>query len=316
MNQIMKHQNELFMKQVADPLANIAVIGAGKWGQALHFALSKENDVLITSRTKKNIKNFVSLKEALNCEFLVIAIPAQNVRKWLDDNFIYKNQKVLVAAKGIEASTGAFLQEIYQAYVPKENLGFISGPSFASEVQQALPTAIVINSFRKDFYNHFYKFFPNFIKTYYSKDVLGAEVAGAYKNVIAIASGICSGLQLGNNASASLISRGLVEMQRFANNFGETNNETFTGLSGAGDLFLTSTSTMSRNFRVGLGLAQGKTLTEILEVLGEVAEGVKTSEAIDMLSSKHNIYTPIAKEVKLILDGKDPKQSLIDLLKS
>lgn len=294
----------------------IAVIGAGKWGQALHFALSVNNEVLITSRTKKKIKNFVSLNEALNCNFLIIAIPAQNIRLWLKDNFIYKNQKVLVAAKGIEANTGSFLKEIYEQYVPSENLGFISGPSFASEVIQSLPTALVLNSSSKDFYDEFYKYFPKFIKTYYSNDIVGAEVAGAYKNVIAIASGICTGLDLGNNASASLISRGLVEMQRFSQYFGETKNETFTGLSGAGDLFLTATSEMSRNFRVGLGIAKNKSLDDILNELGEVAEGVKTSQAINMLSNKHNIYTPIAKEVGLMLDGKNPKQSLIDLLKS
>jgi len=297
-------------------MANIAVIGAGKWGQALHYALSVNNEVLITSRTPKDIKNFVSLQEALKCEFLIIAIPAQSIRAWLKENFVYTNQKVLVAAKGIEASTGAFLQDIYGEFVPLENLGFISGPSFAAEVIKGLPAAIVLNSKDKDFYDKFYKFFPSFIKTYYSSDVIGAEVAGAYKNVIAIASGICTGLGLGNNASASLISRGLVEMQRFAQTFGKTQNETFTGLSGAGDLFLTATSEMSRNFRVGLGLAKGKSLTEILEELGEVAEGVKTSQAIDMLSTKHNIYTPIAKEVKLMLEGKSPQQSLLDLLKN
>jgi len=297
-------------------MANIAVIGAGKWGQALHYALSKNNEVLISSRSKKDIPNFVDMKTALKCEFLVIAIPAQSIRSWLEENFVYSNQKILVAAKGIEANSGAFLQDIYEEFVPKQNLGFISGPSFATEVKQALPTALVINSSSKDFYDEFYKFFPKFIKTYYSSDVIGAEVAGAYKNVIAIASGICTGLKLGNNASASLISRGLVEMQRFANHFGKTSNETFTGLSGAGDLFLTATSEMSRNFRVGLGLAKNKSLEDILEELGEVAEGVKTSQAIDMLSKKHNIYTPIANEVKLILDGKEPKQSLQDLLKN
>lgn len=297
-------------------MANIAVIGAGKWGQALHYALSINNEVLISSRTKKEIKNFVCLDEALKCEYLIIAIPAQSIRQWLKENFKYNNQKVLVAAKGIEASSGAFLQNIYEDFVPSTNLGFISGPSFATEVKQGLPTALVLNSTSKEFYDDFYKFFPSFIKTYYSSDVLGAEVAGAYKNVIAIASGICKGLKLGNNASASLISRGLVEMQRFANSFGKTSNETFTGLSGAGDLFLTATSTMSRNFRVGLGLAANKSLDEILNELGEVAEGVQTSKAIDMLSKKHNIYTPIANEVKLILDGKEPQESLRDLLNS
>jgi len=296
-------------------MSSICVIGAGKWGQALHFALNQNQKCLITNRTKKDIENFVSLDIALECEYLVIAIPAQSIRKWLKNNFKYNGQKILVAAKGIEASTGSFLKDIYKEFVPKENLGFISGPSFASEVIKGLPTALVLNSISKNFYDSFYKFFPSFIKTYYSSDIIGAEVAGAYKNVLAIASGICEGLNLGQNARASLISRGLVEMERFGNYYG-AKKDTFLGLSGAGDLFLTASSTLSRNFRVGLGLAQNKTLDTILEELGEVAEGVKTADAIFKLSNENNIYTPIANEVKLILDGKAPKMSLKDLLNS
>ena len=294
-------------------MSSICVIGAGKWGQALHYALNQKQKCLITSRTKKDIENFVSLEEALQCEYLVIAIPSQSIREWLEKNFIYNGQKVLVAAKGIEANTGAFLQDIYEEFVPKENLGFISGPSFASEVITGLPTALVLNSTSKKFYDEFYNFFPNFIKTYYSNDVIGAEISGAYKNVLAIASGICDGLKLGQNARASLISRGLVEMDRFGQHYG-ANKDTFIGLSGAGDLFLTASSTLSRNFRVGLGLAAGKSLETILNELGEVAEGVMTSQAIYKLSSENEIYTPIANEVKLILDGKTPQESLKDLL--
>jgi len=293
--------------------STIAVIGAGKWGQALHFALSQNQKCLITSRTSRDIENFVTLETALNCEFLVIAIPAQQIREWLQENFVFKNQKILVAAKGIEASSGAFLKEIYEVFVSEKNLGFISGPSFASEVIQGLPTALVINSTSQELYEFFAPLFPKFIKTYYSDDVIGAEIAGAYKNVLAIASGICDGLALGQNARASLISRGLVEMDRFGSFYG-SHKDTFIGLSGAGDLFLTASSTLSRNFRVGLGLASGKTLEIILEELGEVAEGVKTAEAIYKLSQENDIYTPIANEVKLILDGKNPQQSLKDLL--
>ena len=294
---------------------SIAVIGAGKWGQALHFALSQKQKCLITSRTKKDIENFVDLKTALDCEYLVIAIPAQEIRTWLKENFVFKGQKILVASKGIEANTGEFLNEIYSTFVPDENIGFISGPSFAAEVIKGLPCALVLNSSSKELYNEFEPFFPNFIKTYYSSDVIGAEIAGAYKNVLAIASGICEGLNLGKNAQASLIARGLVEMQRFGKYFG-AKKSSFIGLSGAGDLFLTASSTMSRNFRVGLGLAQNKKLDEILEELGEVAEGVKTSIAIKSLSEKNDIYTPIANEVYEILNGKAPKDSLKDLLKN
>jgi len=292
----------------------IAIIGAGKWGQALHFALNCKQECYITSRTKKDIKNFVDLNFALNCEYLVITIPTQEIRAWLKDNFVFKGQKVLVASKGIEANSGKFLNEIYSEFIPSNNIGFISGPSFAAEVIQALPCALVINSQSKVIYEEFSKFFPDFIKTYYSADVIGAEIAGAYKNVLAIASGICEGLNLGKNAQASLIARGLVEMQRFGKYFG-AKKSSFLGLSGAGDLFLTANSTMSRNFRVGLGLAKNKSLETILEELKEVAEGIKTADAIYDLSEKYSIYTPIAKEVKLILEGKNPKDSIKDLLK-
>ena len=219
-----------------------------------------------------------------------------------------------MASKGIEASSGQFLNEIYADFVPNKNIGFISGPSFATEVKQGLPCALVINSSSKKLFKEFSPYFPNFIKTYYSSDVIGAEVAGAYKNVLAIASGICDGLLLGKNAQASLIARGLVEMERFGKFFG-AKKSSFLGLSGAGDLFLTANSTMSRNYRVGLGIASNKKLEDILKELGEVAEGIKTADAIYKLSNKHNIYTPIANEVKLILDGKNPKDSLKDLLK-
>lgn len=292
---------------------SIAVIGAGKWGQAIHFAISKNFTCKISSRTKKDIENFVCLEEALKCEYLVIALPAQIVRSWLEDNFKFNNQKILVAAKGIERATGAFLNDIYKEVIPEENLAFLSGPSFAAEVMKSLPTCVVVNSLNDELANIFASFFPAFIKTYTSNDVIGAEICGAYKNVLAIASGICDGLELGNNARASLISRGLVEMNRFGKYFG-AKDETFLGLSGAGDLFLTASSTLSRNYRVGFSLAHGKKLDDILIELGEVAEGVFTTDAILELSKRNNIYTPIATEVSLVLAGKVPELSIKDLL--
>lgn len=291
----------------------IGVIGAGKWGLALAFALSEKNEVFISSRTPRDLDNFISLEEILKLQYLVIAIPAQEIGKWLEENFIYSNQKILVAAKGIEASTGRFLNEIYAPYIPEENICFLSGPSFATEVMKSLPTALVINSLNEKTALEFSSFFPSFIKTYISDDIAGAEVAGAYKNVIAIAAGICEGLGLGKNAAASLISRGLVEMERFGLHYG-ARQESFTGLSGAGDLFLTASSTMSRNFRVGLGLAKGQSQEEILKELGEVAEGIGTSYALHKIMHEEKLYLPIAKEVYEILEGKEVKQSLRDLL--
>lgn len=295
----------------------LAIIGAGKWGQALYHAYSNnpQNDVVITSRTSKDIENFVSLDEALKREYLIIAIPAQSIRGWLEANFKDKGQSVLVAAKGIETATGAMLNEIYSHFLPKKRLAFLSGPSFAKEVKESLPTALIISSTNKALAKKYAQLLPKFIKGYVDKDVVGAEVAGAYKNVIAIAGGVCDGLGLGNNARAALISRGLVEMSRFGKYFG-AKNKTFLSLGGAGDLFLTASSTLSRNYRVGLGLAQGKKLDEILEELGEVAEGVGTTRAVEMIAKKHDLYLPIAHEVFLMLDHqKSPLTSVKDLLK-
>lgn len=291
----------------------LAVIGAGKWGQALAFAFSQKCEVIISSRTLRDLPNFVSMQEALECEYLVIAIPAQQIAAWLKEHFIFKNQKILVAAKGIDARDGRFLKEIYDTYVPSENISFLSGPSFAAEVSKGLPTALVVNASNQLLSKEFANAFPDFIKAYTSTDVIGAEIAGAYKNVIAIAAGACKGLQLGLNASAALTSRGLVEMQRFGKHYG-AKSETFYGLSGAGDLFLTAGSELSRNFRVGLGLAQGKSLETIIEELGEVAEGVGTAKALYNIATKEDIYLPIAKEVYELLEGKNPKLAMLDLL--
>ncbi|CAD7288556.1 Glycerol-3-phosphate dehydrogenase [NAD(P)+] [Campylobacter majalis] len=291
----------------------IAVIGAGKWGTALFHALSQNNDCVISSRTKRDMQNFVELDEALACEYIVFCLSSQHTHSWLRQNFKFNNQKILVASKGIQTSTKRFLNEIYEDFLPAENLSFLSGPTFAKEVEKQLPCALVINSINDEISAKFASFFPKYIKAYTSDDVVGAEICGAYKNVIAIAGGICDGLGLGNNARASLISRGLVEMARFGRKFG-AKDETFLGLSGAGDLFLTASSVLSRNYRVGIGLAKNESLNKILNELGEVAEGVDTSYAIRDISKDKGIYTPIANEVSAMLDGKDVYESVKALL--
>ena len=291
----------------------LAIIGAGKWGQALYHAYSQNNEVVINSRSEKKIENFVGLEEALSYKYLVLAIPAQAVRSWMEKNFEDRGQNILVAAKGIETSTGNFLNEVYGSFVGLDRLAFISGPSFASEVQKSLPTALKISSINETLAQIYADALPKFIKGYVDDDVIGAEVAGAYKNVIAIAGGVCDGLKLGNNARAALISRGLVEMTRFGEHFG-ARGETFLSLGGAGDLFLTASSQLSRNYRVGLGLSQGKKLEEILEELGEVAEGIPTTKALFNIAQKEDIYLPIADEVYSMLNGKSPLESVHDLL--
>lgn len=294
-------------------MKKVGIIGAGKWGEALSFAMSEKNEVIITSRTPRNWPNFRPLEEVLKCEYLIITVPAQQVGKWLEENFVFSGQKILVAAKGIEASSGQFLNEIYMQYIPSENLCFLSGPSFAAEVIRSLPTALVINSTSLSTAGEFAALFPKFIRTYVSEDVIGAEIAGAYKNVIAIAAGICEGLGLGHNAAASLIARGLVEMERFGRAYGAS-QESFLGLSGAGDLFLTASSSMSRNYRVGLGLAKGLSKEAVCDEIGEVSEGIGTAYALHEIAESRGVYLPIAAEVYAILEGKSPQQSLKDLI--
>ncbi|EAK1249684.1 MULTISPECIES: NAD(P)H-dependent glycerol-3-phosphate dehydrogenase [Campylobacter] len=293
----------------------IAVVGAGKWGSALYDALSVKNECVITSFHEKDLSYFVSTKEALEYEYLVFALYAQGMHEWLANNFKDLNQKILVASKGIDYKSLKFMDEVFSEFISSDRLCFLSGPSFASEVLEKKPCALVVSGKNQELCNQFASFFPNYIKTYTSSDVKGAEICGAYKNVLAIASGVCDGLNLGNNARASLVSRGLVEMHRFGQFF-NAKEETFLGLSGAGDLFLTASSNLSRNYRVGLNLASDKNIKDILMELGEVAEGVQTAYAIHSLSKQFQIYTPIVNEVVLMLEGKNAWESLKDLMSS
>jgi len=292
---------------------NIVVIGAGKWGSALAHAYSQKNSVKISSRNQRDLENFIPIKEAIKSEYLIMAVPTQFVREFMQEHFIDKGQKILVAAKGIEVSSGKFLNKVYSDFLPQDRVAFLSGPSFAAEVVKSLPTALVVSSSNEKLAYAFANAMPSYIKAYVDSDVIGAEVAGAYKNVIAIAAGVCDGLELGNNARAALISRGLVEMTRFGEFFG-AKKDTFLSLGGAGDLFLTASSNLSRNYRVGYGLAKGKNLEEVLKELGEVAEGVPTTKALVKIAKDKSIYLPIANEVSKLLAGKEPKESLRDLL--
>ncbi|MDR3347004.1 MAG: NAD(P)H-dependent glycerol-3-phosphate dehydrogenase [Helicobacteraceae bacterium] len=294
----------------------LSIIGAGKWGEALQSAfLQIEPTAAIASRTPKNLPNFASIEQALEAEAIVMCISVQATSDWLRSCFRFSGQRILVASKGIETQSGRFLNVIYEEFAPRENLAFLCGPGFAAEVKARKPTALTIASHSDETAGMFMRFFPPQIKTYRISDVIGAEIAGAYKNVIAIGAGVCEALKLGNNARAALITRGLAEMTRFGEHFG-AKAETFLGLAGAGDLFLTATSELSRNFRVGLGLGSGRGLDEILANLGEVAEGVPTAWAIARLSAENSLHTPIANEVTALFGGKDPASSLQALLHS
>ncbi|NDJ26492.1 NAD(P)H-dependent glycerol-3-phosphate dehydrogenase [Campylobacter sp. MIT 12-8780] len=291
----------------------IAIIGAGKWGSALQDAFLQNQPCLISSPHTRTLPHFVSMAEALKCEYLVLALWAQGLEAWLKENFKDKGQKILLASKGIDTKSCKFLDELMAEYVSRDRICVLSGPSFAAEIMQKLPCALVVSGENEKLCKEFASFFPSYIKAYVDDDVRGAEICGAYKNVLAIASGISDGLKLGNNARASLIARGLVEMQRFGSFFGAS-KRTFLGLSGAGDLFLTASSVLSRNYRAGLLLAEGKNKDEIISELKEVVEGIPTAFAIEQMANKHEIYTPIVSEVAQILRGKSVKQSLKDLL--
>lgn len=297
----------------------VAVIGGGMWGRALSYAFSQKNDVGIVSRRKlENIKECkfkiqqIDFSSALKCEYLVIAIKSNAIKNWIEENKI-NNVKatILIASKGIDMQSGEFVFDIFNKY-QNLNIGYLMGPSFAAEVLENMPCALNIHTTKN--IENIKTIFPDFMKIYFDDDVIGGGIAGAYKNIIAIAAGICDGLALGNNAKASVLARGLVEMCRFGKYFG-AKESTFIGLSGAGDLFLSANSNLSRNYRVGIELSKNRNLDSILDSLLEVAEGVYSTRAVLDISIKHNIYTPIAKEISEILDGKDPRTSIKKLLK-
>ncbi len=295
----------------------ISICGGGAWGSALAFAFAHKQPVSIISRRKLicdwNTPFPIRQTSKVESKLIVIAISTAHLRVWLESTKHHKDSKYLFASKGIEEGSGAFVHQIAQNFIQTENLCCLSGPSFAAEVRQSLPCAIAIHSQNLDLAKEFASLFPSFIKPYVGNDIVGAEIAGAYKNVIAIAGGICDGLCLGNNAKAALLARGLVEMERFGCYFGGK-TETFLGLEGSGDLFLTAGSKLSRNYRVGLGLAQGKQIEVILQEIGEVAEGIKTAKAIFAIAAKHKIYTPIVNEVVAILNGKSCKEGILSLM--
>ena len=312
---------------------NIAVLGAGAWGTALAVHAAGAHQVtlwardaaqanalaadLINQRYLPGIKlaadlqlvgGAARLKNVLTGQdLIIIATPMSGLRDML---LAVRHVKVPVAwlCKGFEASKnesfGLLAHEISAQAAPELVAGILSGPSFAQEVARGLPTALVAASQHAGVRDALVSAFhgPS-LRVYVNDDIVGVEVGGAVKNVLAIATGLCDGLGLGLNARAALITRGLTEMSRLGVALG-AKAETFTGLSGLGDLVLTATGDLSRNRNVGLALAQGKTLPEIIAGLGHVAEGVYCAKSVAQRAFGLGVNMPISRAVVALLDGR------------
>jgi glycerol-3-phosphate dehydrogenase (NAD(P)+) len=257
-----------------------------------------------------------------NAEIVVSVVPSEFLRDTLGRirPHLHASQVVLSATKGVEDRTFLRMTEVISASLGEIGLsvptGALSGPSFALEVAQGQPTALTVACRERNVAGRIQRDFGSeSLRLYTSSDVIGVELGGALKNVVAIAAGIAAGVGLGHNSAAALITRGMAEITRLAVACGGR-RETLAGLSGVGDLVLTCTGSLSRNRTVGQALGQGRKLPEILESLGgKVAEGVLTTRAALGLARKHNIEMPITEQMELILNaGKNPREAIRDLM--
>ena len=321
----------------------IAIIGAGSWGTALSNLLANKGlevslwvrepqlyEELIKKRENtwflpgiklsKNINFSLNLCETVkHTKHILIAVPSQFVRDVLKRLRPHLDQRpvIICASKGIEIlSLKPMSSVVYEELKDKMPIyAILSGPSFAKEVAQNLPTAVTIGCEDAETAKELQEMFftPNF-RVYTNKDYIGVELGGAIKNVIAIAAGICDGLGLGTNARAALITRGLAEMSRLGKAMG-ADERTFMGLSGLGDLVLTCTGELSRNRQLGLKIAKGEDLNTILKNTKMVAEGVSTTKALYLLGRQKNIELPITEQVyKVLYEKKDPKEATKELM--
>jgi glycerol-3-phosphate dehydrogenase (NAD(P)+) len=320
----------------------VAIVGAGSWGTALGkvlaekglkvFLLVRREEVSSWINNKKenphylpgiplpeNLKATLDPEEAFSKAQLVIwTIPSHTLRENLSNLKPYlKHQKFhLSGIKGIDFKTEKTPLTLLRDFLGEDKFYFVlGGPSFALEVAKGLPTAVVVSGLDKEKTREIQEILAwKSLRVYRSYDPVGVELAGALKNVIAIASGICDGLKLGLNARASLITRGLIEIIRLGTRLGGR-VETFYGLAGLGDLVLTCTGALSRNYQVGVKLGEGKALDEVLKEVKQVAEGVKTVSVVKKLAEKLGVSLPISEEVYNILyKGEAPKNSIQRLL--
>jgi glycerol-3-phosphate dehydrogenase (NAD(P)+) len=304
----------------------IGVVGAGAWGTALAQMLAADGaDVLLWAIEPElveemggrrsnslylpgttlapSIRATGDLAEAARCEILLLVTPAQHLGATLARMPSFPRDLVL-CAKGIEASTGRMMHEVAAQAAPGSEIAVLSGPTFAHEVAAGLPTAVTLACGGGEV--QWQRLAPAIarpaFRPYYSDDLIGAEVGGAVKNVLAIACGVVEGLRLGQNARAALIARGYAEMQRFGEALGAT-RATLAGLCGLGDLVLTCSSTSSRNFSLGKALGEGEDPAALMSDRRTVAEGAHTAPVLVELARRHGVAMPIAEAVVRLLEG-------------
>jgi glycerol-3-phosphate dehydrogenase (NAD(P)+) len=290
----------------------LGIAGAGAWGQALAFvAKSAGHEVALWSRQD------ATPAKLARSDAVILAVPAQSCRDVLTHiaPVIATGMPVIIAAKGIEQQTGLFMNEVVQEIVPQARPMALSGPSFAADVLKGLPTAVTLAAPTLAEAGEWGEALtlPSF-RVYGSDDVLGVEIGGALKNVLAIACGISDGRRLGDSARAALTTRGFAELMRFGKKLG-ARPETLTGLSGLGDLLLTCSSPQSRNYSFGLAIGQGKSAAEALAGAHGVVEGAATARIAAELAIRHGVDMPIVTAVHEAIDrGASPKQVIARLL--
>lgn len=300
--------------------AQISIIGSGAWGTTLaNLAARRGHSVRVWSRRSSH-----SLQSVLDGANLVIsAVSMKGVRAVVEQlqTLQIAPQTIFVSAtKGLDPNSGSptalplLPSQIWQAAFPSHAIAVLSGPNLSEEIQQGLPAATVIASQHSTAAETVQlAFSSNSFRVYTNPDGLGVELGGILKNVIAIAVGTCDGLQLGTNAKAALVTRGLAEIIRIGSYWG-AKPETFYGLAGLGDLLATCNSPLSRNYQVGYGLAQGKSLDAVLATLPGTAEGVNTTQVLVRLAEQQQIAVPISQQVHRLLQGEITPQAAVEAL--
>ncbi|MDB9524689.1 NAD(P)H-dependent glycerol-3-phosphate dehydrogenase [Oscillatoria sp. CS-180] len=302
-------------QQVQEASAELTILGAGAWGTAL-AKLVRKNDhtvCLWSRRGETTLANAVS-----GSHIILSAISMKGVSatvKQLQELNIPPETILVTATKGLDPETTRTPSQIFQDTFPDNPVVVLSGPNLSKEIEQGLPAATVAASTHPEAAEAVqYLFASDIFRVYRSLDPLGAELGGTLKNVIAIAVGVCEGLNLGSNARSALITRAMPEVIRIGTHLGGQ-MDTFFGLSGLGDMLATCTSSLSRNYRVGYGLAHGKPLDQILDELGSTAEGVNTANVLIQIANREEIPVPISREVYRLLNGKiTPKEAVEALM--